>query len=412
MSDVLHQDRAHGWLAVRSRWLPPVFPMVVMIWADAVVLHLLAPIIGVPISSLYLALMDVSLVVGGTAVGWQVRRAVLGSSKEAFWEAWEQPVGTRTIAVVSSVVGIVLLGWSIAGRWSWIGFAIAIFLTSVVAFAWAADGTSTEAITVIPEGEQPEPLEDYQRVELPWSLGPQVPDVQGAVGLWIKKSTVDLFRSMNPTVKWSGSLPQFDWYVDQGVCEELNTLADRLMALSRQHGLTKYLEVCLVLDLVQQIRYMTDLDSKGIPDYWRFPLETISDGCGDCEDFAILAVALLSAMGHRTCFFDLPGHVATGVAALPEETGASFEATDGVRFYFVETTADGWHIGELPPDITRDSVRIAAVVAPLRGRQPDRRLETVPAGQWRMDSAVLTRSWLLIGAAGSALSAGLHWLMV
>jgi hypothetical protein len=302
--------------------------------------------------------------------------------------------------------------WCILAGWLWLGVSVSAVLISLLAVRWATIGHPSEPVTVIPDGEQPEPLEDFQRVELTWTLAPGLSGVEGFIALWIRKARLAEFRDANPHKMWAGDLPKYDWYVDNGICDEINTLADRLTAVSRQRGLTKYLEVCLVLNLVQRIRYAYDQDSKGIAEYWRFPLETLADGCGDCEDFAILAVALLSAMGHETCFFDLPGHVATGVAALPEETGVSFEATDGKRFFFVETTAEGWHIGELPNDITRDSVRVAAVVAPLRGRQSDRTLQSVPSGQWRIDGKVLLRAWLIVGLAGSALSLGLHWVSI
>lgn len=409
----MSDDQPHSrpaWRDNKSKWLPPLLPMVVAAWLSVLVVHLLASLLGLEIPSVFLILADLLVIAVAAIAGWQLRRLVTGSNKQLAWDQWEESVGTQAIAFLALVLAVMLLVWALLGRLEWLGSALAVLMTAAIAVAWVAGRTPSESLTVIPEGEQPEPLEDFQRVELDWSLEPQLPEMTGKAGLWIKKSTVDGFRSKNPIVKWNGSLPQFDWYVDAGVCDEVNALADRLMAVSRQHGLSRYFEVCLVLNLVQSIRYMTDMDSKGIEDYWRFPLETLSDGCGDCEDFAILAVALLSAMGHRTCFFDLPHHVATGVAALPEETGVSFEATDGVSFYFVETTAQGWRIGELPSEISRDSMRIAAVVAPLRARQPERRLTTMEPDRWRIDSASLVRGGLAVGIVGSALAMGLNLL--
>ncbi len=42
------------------------------------------------------------------------------------------------------------------------------------------------------------------------------------------------------------------------------------------------------------IRYVRDVGK----DHWKTPHETLIDGCGDCEDFAILKAYKLAAMGY------------------------------------------------------------------------------------------------------------------
>jgi predicted transglutaminase-like cysteine proteinase len=46
-----------------------------------------------------------------------------------------------------------------------------------------------------------------------------------------------------------------------------------------------------------QIRFKSDQDQWGKPDYWATPLETLSTSAGDCEDFAIAKYVSLRAMG-------------------------------------------------------------------------------------------------------------------
>lgn len=163
------------------------------------------------------------------------------------------------------------------------------------------------------------------------------------------------------------------------------------------------------MDMVQKITYYHDWD-EWFPeitrhdDYWRFPLETVADRGGDCEDKAILSVAILSALGHRTCFFHLPGHAAIGITDLPDGSGAFATAADGAWFYYVETTTDNWIIGELPDGTTRDDLRIAAIIEPLRSRQQDPALPAAAKGQWRRESSWLAATFAIIAAAAACVA--------
>jgi predicted transglutaminase-like cysteine proteinase len=45
------------------------------------------------------------------------------------------------------------------------------------------------------------------------------------------------------------------------------------------------------------VRYQLDPVTWGVEDYWASPRETIQKGAGDCEDFAILKMGMLAALG-------------------------------------------------------------------------------------------------------------------
>lgn len=47
----------------------------------------------------------------------------------------------------------------------------------------------------------------------------------------------------------------------------------------------------------RNVRYMTDMQLYGQEDYWATPLETLGQGLGDCEDYAIAKYVTLRAMG-------------------------------------------------------------------------------------------------------------------
>lgn len=46
-----------------------------------------------------------------------------------------------------------------------------------------------------------------------------------------------------------------------------------------------------------QFTFMSDMNSKGVEDYWKSPEEFIIDGGGDCEDYAIIKYFTLATLG-------------------------------------------------------------------------------------------------------------------
>lgn len=143
-------------------------------------------------------------------------------------------------------------------------------------------------------------------------------------------------------------------YVAGGITGELHELATRIGRLGKSFG--SYEEVSLALEFVQQtVTYTSD-----VGEYPRYPIETLVEGKGDCEDVAILAAALLQCMGYQSALMYLPGHAALGVAGTPGLEGV-YRELDGTRYYYCEMTATGWTIGELPKDMNESDLTVALI---------------------------------------------------
>jgi hypothetical protein len=129
----------------------------------------------------------------------------------------------------------------------------------------------------------------------------------------------------------------------------VRALADALSFYSRTVEYETYDEVSFVLAFVQEMPYTSDIDSKG-DNYPRYPIETIADGGGDCEDTSTLLVSILSNDEHfnyGTCLLIIDDHMAAGVVGSEGVGGHSFQV--GSRsYYYCETTGKGYVIGELP----------------------------------------------------------------
>ena len=121
----------------------------------------------------------------------------------------------------------------------------------------------------------------------------------------------------------------------------------------------------IVLAYVQSIPYQYDSDFNGQDEYWKFALETVFDGSGDCEDTSILYSALMKAMGYdtaiatlyvsdssiyiRSSFLNSANHCMSLVYVLgvTPETDAVVEI-DSRTYFLCETTATGYDVGENP----------------------------------------------------------------
>jgi len=143
----------------------------------------------------------------------------------------------------------------------------------------------------------------------------------------------------------------FDSYVTLST-PEIEMLAGQLAQLGQNQQLSAYEQLCNTLAFVQQnIRYTDDLclETGRLIEYPKYPLETLVEKKGDCEDQSILAAALLAAMGYEVALLILPIHVALGVAGFDNRPGSRVvHRANGVRYLYTETTAANWLPGEVP----------------------------------------------------------------
>lgn len=397
----------------RQKKLPPLWPLAATAALLALANVVAAPLVWEPPLGLWLVGQCAVL-----AAAWfgakRLRDRAAGLSTGRTFARWEEPAGTAiAVPMLYAATLLTLMAHYRGIRW-W-PVVLALLSVAAVSHAIAYRRPSAQPRFVVTDQTPPEPLEDHKLVTLPWDLAPGMPEVAGKIAIWVRRAVVAAFRPpTNPITKWEdgpdgSNRPVFEWYLDNGKCDEIDNLAEQISALSAAHGLAPYSEVCLTLDLVQTIYYRHD-DDPEMPeetrfrDYWRFPLETVFDEAGDCDDHAILAASLLSCLGHRTCFFDLreSQHAAIGVAGLPVETGFAVTAPDGDRFYFVETTEDGFEIGELPENIPPSDVRISAIVEPLRARRPADPMPPAAPGLWARDSRWAFGVHVLLGLAAAA----------
>ncbi len=140
----------------------------------------------------------------------------------------------------------------------------------------------------------------------------------------------------------------------------LQDMANQFKQVGVNNGFSQYDDAMIVAIFVQNLPYLDDLASTGQAEYPRYPLETIVDNGGDCEDKAILASALLHEMGYNVVLLKFPDHMAVGVelpdgVSLPDNEQPTYYDYYGKRYYYLETSDTTWDIGQIPDELSRFS---------------------------------------------------------
>lgn len=136
-------------------------------------------------------------------------------------------------------------------------------------------------------------------------------------------------------------------------------LADELHEAAVKKGYGAYDEVSFILAFVQSLPYTSDSVTTTYDEYPRFPVETLVDDGGDCEDTAILFATFVLILNYGTIFISLPNHLAVGV--LGENLYGSYYEYQGKRYYYCETTGDDWKIGDLPNEYQSISAHLYSI---------------------------------------------------
>lgn len=143
-----------------------------------------------------------------------------------------------------------------------------------------------------------------------------------------------------------------DYAVYAADAADREILADLAATLRRyidELGLDEYERIHFIANFVQELEYTADVDTTGFDDYGRYPVETLVEDGGDCEDTAILLGKLMDAMGYDVVLVRLPEHMALGVREGERFVGTYYEY-QGVRYFYLETTGTAGRIGMVPDE--------------------------------------------------------------
>ena len=138
------------------------------------------------------------------------------------------------------------------------------------------------------------------------------------------------------------------------------SIAEHFDNIAWQQGFSPEQTINFVAAFVQSLEYVCDPGLGGPYEYPRYPLETLVDQRGDCEDTSILLASILDAMGFDVVLVAPPRHMAVGVAG-ENLFGYHYEYL-GREYFYLETTYPGWTVGEIPEEYRFSEAKIFPLV--------------------------------------------------
>lgn len=169
--------------------------------------------------------------------------------------------------------------------------------------------------------------------------------IEQEITLYLSKSRYEYYRRQP---RFSG---EWNRYAETEM-PEVRMLATEFQKMHTENKWSTFNQAFNVLKFVQAcIPYSFDKDSTGHSDWARYPIESLMEGTGDCEDVAILCAAIIARLGFQVVLLTYPKHIAFGVAGAEKLKGEYIHDPATGRYYFYgEATADGWHLGQIPKE--------------------------------------------------------------
>jgi hypothetical protein len=131
----------------------------------------------------------------------------------------------------------------------------------------------------------------------------------------------------------------------------IKILAQKLNETATQQRYNSFDKVSFLLAFVQSLPYTSDSVNTGHDEYPRFPIETLVDDGGDCEDTSILFATLTLIMGYGTVYINPPDHYAVGILGNNlRGTYWTQPENSNNTYYYCETTGNNFKIGQLPDE--------------------------------------------------------------
>jgi hypothetical protein len=189
-------------------------------------------------------------------------------------------------------------------------------------------------------------------------------DYNGKHWTWNLSIPVDLYnayksvpvstRTQNGPAGYGFLTTTYDYYI--------KTLAQKLNDTTTQLGYNSFDQTSFVLAFVQSLPYTSDKVTTGYDEYPRFPIETLVNDGGDCEDTAILFASLTLSMGYGTVYINPPNHYAVGILGNDfQGTYWTYPTGSNNTYYYCETTGDGFTIGQLPDEFKGQNAYIYSI---------------------------------------------------
>lgn len=196
------------------------------------------------------------------------------------------------------------------------------------------------------------PEDGYYKVKYSWKYD----DVRWSFAVGIPENVYDFYRGRT---HYNDDLMHF--VLSEYDRDYIRDIVASFREGGEKRGLSDLDNVFNVVSFVQSLQYVSDESSRGEDEYVRYPIETLVDGIGDCEDVVILAATILHEMGYSVLLVMLPEHLALAVKYDKVFPGTYYEY-NGDRYYYLEMTGEGWDLGRIPAQYKTQTATLIPLV--------------------------------------------------
>lgn len=152
-------------------------------------------------------------------------------------------------------------------------------------------------------------------------------------------------------------------YINETADDRLiQNMAENMTKKAAESGYNEREQIEMLIAFVQSLDYVKDKSATGEEiEYPKYPIETLYDEGGDCEDTCILLASLIRAKGYGVALIQMKNHMAVGVKCSEGFGAGSYYEVNGDKYYYVETTAKGWDIGAIPDEYKNMEAKVLVV---------------------------------------------------
>lgn len=176
------------------------------------------------------------------------------------------------------------------------------------------------------------------------------------LSLEIPKDRLNFYQRLNlPEIKKDKNFSYLATANDPVLSKIVENLGD--LYLQNYYQGNKYYLLHTILEIGRNIRYESDSKISKNGEYWKFPVETLASGSGDCEDIVLLLAGLFKNAGFNVILVDFKTHIGLGLALDPDllqniygdHVPLDSYELNGIKYYYLETTSlDSYLFGEVP----------------------------------------------------------------
>lgn len=226
-----------------------------------------------------------------------------------------------------------------------------------------------EAPGLTPQPATPAPAVDaripnYQPTDPQWTtLRYEWYCLNGVDTMWLEMPIdVQMYTYYRNLERYMG-VENYHYYIDD--TNNRSIISEIVRVLQDVGNSLSYTDMDMIREVVKFVQdiieYEYDITSTGEIEYPRYPIETLYERRGDCEDTAILMAGLLRELGYEVGFLHLPQHLAVAVRGTDDYTDTAYYEINGRRYVYIESTGSGWNIGDIPEDFQQTEAEFTLI---------------------------------------------------